>query len=289
MTSTTLLPVRSDTARAPSALWRPSTSYHPNIKTSDFITADEELRLIREWKTSNSQTAITKLYIAYQPLFATFIRRTERDRDARDRLLAPCAIALISALNTYDETFGTRLSTHLRSWLYAILSEMHFTERHLIALPTNHAKMTNAAVVMRQARATGEAPHAIAARMQLTDAERAALAILAGGMSSLDQKIGPASEATLGDVIASPEDLGATVEAADLSEFQRKILASALAALTDREREIIRLRIYEGRTLEFCADIFGITKERVRQIYEHSLLKIRRSLKQFSPRDLLPD
>ena len=37
------------------------------------------------------------------------------------------------------------------------------------------------------------------------------------------------------------------------------------------------------------ADIFGITKERVRQIYEHSLLKIRRSLKQFSPRDLLPD
>lgn len=282
-------PARSDAERSQSAFWRPSLSHRPRVKTSDFITADEEIQLIRAWKVAKCQKAITKLYIAYQPLFSTFVRRIEYNQDARDRLLAPCAIALISALNTYDEAFGTRLGTHLRPWLHAVLNETQFTERHIVALPTNHARITSAAKVMRQARATGESPHAIAARIKLTEAERAALAILTGGFASLDQTVGPDTTTTLGDLLPSPDDLAAKTEAADLAEFQRKILAGALAKLSEREQHIVRLRIYEGQTLEQCADVFGVTKERVRQIYENSLMKIRKSLRHLSPRDVLPD
>jgi RNA polymerase primary sigma factor len=95
--------------------------------------------------------------------------------------------------------------------------------------------------------------------------------------TSLDLPIGEDGDATLGDLIEAPDAANqhTAVEASALAES----LAEALADLTPREQQILRMRFGIGgatdHTLEEVGKVFGVTRERIRQIEAKALEKLR--------------
>ena len=95
--------------------------------------------------------------------------------------------------------------------------------------------------------------------------------------ASLDVPIGEDGDTTLGDLIAAPDtvDPHAAAEASALAGF----VTEALAELTPREQHILRMRFGIGgagdHTLEEVGKVFGVTRERIRQIEAKALEKLR--------------
>ena len=95
--------------------------------------------------------------------------------------------------------------------------------------------------------------------------------------ASLDVPIGEDGDTTLGDLIAAPDTLDphAAAEASALAGF----VTEALAELTPREQHILRMRFGIGgagdHTLEEVGKVFGVTRERIRQIEAKALEKLR--------------
>ena len=95
--------------------------------------------------------------------------------------------------------------------------------------------------------------------------------------TSLDLPIGEDGDATLGDLIAAPDvvDPHAAAESSDLKD----VVLEAISGLTPREERILRMRFGIGgmdeHTLEEVGQIFGVTRERIRQIEARALMKLR--------------
>jgi RNA polymerase primary sigma factor len=95
--------------------------------------------------------------------------------------------------------------------------------------------------------------------------------------TSLDLPIGEDGDATLGDLIAAPDSIDphAAAESADLKD----VVLEAISGLTPREERILRMRFGIGgmdeHTLEEVGQIFGVTRERIRQIEARALMKLR--------------
>ena len=95
--------------------------------------------------------------------------------------------------------------------------------------------------------------------------------------TSLDLPVGEDGDATLGDLIEAPDTVDPHA-AAEASALQ-KLVAEALAGLTPREQRILRMRFGIGgspdHTLEEIGQVFGVTRERIRQIEAKALKKLR--------------
>jgi len=95
--------------------------------------------------------------------------------------------------------------------------------------------------------------------------------------ASLDLPVGEDGDATLGDLIAAPDavDPHTAAEASAL----RDVVQEAISGLTPREERILRMRFGIGgsgeHTLEEVGEIFGVTRERIRQIEARALAKLR--------------
>ena len=99
--------------------------------------------------------------------------------------------------------------------------------------------------------------------------------------ASLDLPVGEDGDATLGDLIRAPDaiDPHAAAEASALSD----VISEALAELTPREQRILRMRFGIGgegdHTLEEVGKVFGVTRERIRQIEAKALRKLRNPMR----------
>jgi len=106
---------------------------------------------------------------------------------------------------------------------------------------------------------------------------------------SIDTPVGEDGDATLGDVVEDrmtkrPDDI---VHEGDI----RRLILDAMRYLTPREERVIRLRyginVAEQHTLEQCGEIFGVTRERVRQIEAKALIKLKHPQRAKALRTLL--
>jgi RNA polymerase primary sigma factor len=120
-------------------------------------------------------------------------------------------------------------------------------------------------------------PTDIAARVGVPVARVEQVLSMVQEPTSLDLPIGEDGDATLGDLIKAPDavDPHAAAEASALTGF----VAEALAELTEREQRILSMRFGIGgageHTLEEVGKVFGVTRERIRQIEAKALAKLR--------------
>ena len=102
---------------------------------------------------------------------------------------------------------------------------------------------------------------------------------VSGGAVSLETPIGD-DEATLGDFITDPKASSPFTEFVDIS--LKEEIDKVLSTLTPREEKIVRMRLGIGEktdfTLEEVGDVFGLTRERIRQIEAKALRKLRHPL-----------
>ena len=188
-------------------------------------------------------------------------------------------LGLIKAVEKFQYRRGFRFSTYATWWIRQSIRRAIMDTGRTVRLPAHVVEVLNRVNATRQtlALSLGRAPTveeiAVDCRIPLEKVKKAIGADVP--LTSLDAPI--ADDAVFADIV--PDRGALTPEAALLHLDAGHRATRALASLTEREREVLELRFglrnSHGRTLQEIADRFGVTRERVRQIEQRALERLR--------------
>jgi RNA polymerase primary sigma factor len=190
-------------------------------------------------------------------------------------------MGLMHAVEKFNHRRGVKVSTYAVWWIRQSIARAIADQGHTIRIPVHMTETASKVlrerrkVRQQQGREAGAAE--IAGRTGMPVARVEQVLSLAQEPTSLDLPIGENGDATLGDLIEAPDGVNpqAAAEASDLA----RSLTEALAELTPREQRILRMRFGIGdardHTLEEVGQVFGVTRERIRQIEAKALEKLR--------------
>lgn len=270
----------------------PPRSGLPRVPRAEFLDAANEARLARRWRDSGDIAARNRLVTSHQALAMAASRRAggkgrELDRD----ILQHANMGLLKAADRFDADMGYRFSTYAAWWIRAEIQDYKIQNWSLVRLPnsaSNRKLFHHLKRVETRLAATGEvAPEDMVGRIATELAVTADQVVLmqqrlSAPDGSLNRPVGDDGGTTqLQDLIRDPDvdvemDVGARL---DGRAFWIR-MAALLNRLSKREQEII-IETYVSdtpKTLHDLGERFGVSRERIRQIREAALTRMRASI-----------
>jgi RNA polymerase sigma-32 factor len=250
-----------------------------------YLSREEEDGLVRRM-VQGDQRARDRIVLAHMRLVMGTARRFKRYGLEHDDVVSAGTVGMLEAANRFDPDLGFRFATYARLWIKACMQAYIMDNMSMVRRPTSSAAkslfFSAGAFTFLIGTGTAEERHQavekLAEKLGLSRGYIETWLANAGGDRSLDHRYGDEPDGpSLGDFLADPsasaEDM---IEAAQEREEMRR----ALAVLKERERSIISMRWLSDTALpvpmsEVGAE-HGISKERVRQIEEAALIKMRR-------------
>jgi RNA polymerase primary sigma factor len=193
-------------------------------------------------------------------------------------------IGLMTAADKFDWRRGFKFSTYATWWIWQAITRAISVQARTVRLPVHVVEVINkfsrAKYELTKELGRKPTPEEIAKRMGISTRKVQELMLAAQETLSLDMPVGTDEESHLGDLIENPASLSPAAVAMDADKKEQA--CSVLKALSPRDSKIIELRFGlvdgEERTLEEIGKIFGLTRERIRQIEKKALTTLRESV-----------
>ncbi len=271
---------------------RANLSYIRNSMDEPMLEKEHELALARRWKNKRDEKALHELVRSYTRLVVSVASRFRNYGLPMGDLIQEGNVGLMQAADRFDPERDVRFSTYASWWIRASIQDYILRNWSIVRTGTTAAQKS-LFFNFRRLRAKIENR---TEREGLGDAGRAEIAKelgvdikdvtqmedrLSGTDHSLNAKVGEDGEEEwqnfLSDEGPNPEDI---VIGMKDGKTRSEWLKKALGDLSDRERTIIRERHlnYEAVTLEDLGKTLGISKERVRQLEQRAMDKLRVSM-----------
>ena len=270
----------------------PVRMYLKEIGHVPLLTAEEEVALAQRMEAGDEDArhrleeanlrlvvSIAKRYVGRGMLFLDLIQEGN--------------LGLLKAVEKFDYSKGYKFSTYATWWIRQAITRAIADQARTIRIPVHMVETINKLVrisrQLLQELGRDPRPEEIAKEMGISVARVHEIMKIAQEPVSLETPIGEEEDSHLGDFIED-EAAPAPAEAASFM-LLREQLEEVLETLTDREKNVLRLRfgLEDGRsrTLEEVGQSFGVTRERIRQIEAKALRKLRHPSRSKVLRDFL--
>ena len=258
----------------------PVRMYLKEIGQIKLLTADEEVELAKRI-TAGDQAAKNKLTEANLRLVVSIAKKySGRGLHILD-LIQEGNTGLIRAVDKFDWTKGNKFSTYATWWIRQAITRAIADQARTIRVPVHMVEVINKATRCNRklVQELGREPtvEEIAKELNLPVEKIIEANRTAADTLSLDTPVGDEEDTSIGSFIMddhTPGPADATSNAM-LAEALKEILDT----LTQREADVLKMRfgMYDGRThtLEEVGQIFGVTRERIRQIENKAIRKLR--------------
>ncbi|MEZ5670208.1 MAG: RNA polymerase factor sigma-32 [Alphaproteobacteria bacterium] len=284
------------------ATQRANLTFIRRAMSAPILSRDNEQDLARRWRDRGDERALHDLINAYERLVVSIATKFRNYGLPLGDLIQEGNIGLLQAANRFDPDREVRFSTYAAWWIRAAVQDFVLRNWSIVRTGTTAAQKSLFFNLRRlRARIEGDngatmtdaGRHRVATELRVPVGEVEAMEMrISGHDQSLNAPVGQEGETEMQHLLAdnrpSPEDVVIGLRDA---ESRSRWLNAALTQLSERERRIIRERrlTERGVTLEHLGNALGVSKERVRQLENRALCKLRNALEQHAadPRDLL--
>ncbi|AEM71075.1 MULTISPECIES: sigma-70 family RNA polymerase sigma factor [Flavobacteriaceae] len=254
--------------------------YLQEIGKVDLITADEEVELAQRIKAGD-QIALEKLTKANLRFVVSVAKQYQNQGLTLPDLINEGNLGLIKAAQRFDETRGFKFISYAVWWIRQSILQALAEQSRIVRLPLNKIgsinKINKTFAFLEQAHERPPSAEEIAKELDMTVEDVKQSLKNSGRHVSMDAPLIDGEDSNLYDVLRSGESPNPDKEL--LHDSLRTEIERALETLTPREADVIRLYFglagQHSMTLEEIGETFDLTRERVRQIKEKAIRRLK--------------
>jgi RNA polymerase primary sigma factor len=255
--------------------------YLQEIGKVDLITPEEEVNLAIRIKQGD-QKALEKLTKANLRFVVSVAKQYQNQGLSLSDLINEGNLGLIKAAQRFDETRGFKFISYAVWWIRQSILQALAEQSRIVRLPLNKVGLSNkiskAYSQLEQEFEREPSPDELATILEINTEEVEATLGVAARHVSMDAPFIDGEDNSLLDVLANPNAVSADEELEHHDSLRREIERS-LSTLTDRQKDVIILyfgiAVEHPMSLEDIGEKFGLTRERVRQIKDKAITKLR--------------
>jgi RNA polymerase primary sigma factor len=255
--------------------------YLQEIGREDLITVEEEVELAQRIRKGD-RAALEKLTKANLRFVVSVAKQYQNQGLTLPDLINEGNLGLIKAAEKFDETRGFKFISYAVWWIRQSILQALAEQSRIVRLPLNQVgslnKINKELSRFEQENERAASPDEIAEKLDLPEDKVKDTMRVSGRHVSVDAPFSDSEDGSLLDVLEN-DDLPKTDNVLINESLVREINRS-LATLTERERDIVKYFFGIGvseMTLEEIGENFGLTRERVRQIKEKAIRRLRHS------------
>ena len=255
--------------------------YLQEIGKEDLITVEEEVELAKRIRKGD-QKALEKLTRANLRFVVSVAKQYQNQGLSLPDLINEGNLGLIKAAEKFDETRGFKFISYAVWWIRQSILQALAEQSRIVRLPLNQVgslnKINKAFSRFEQENERRPSPEELADSLDLPAEKVADTLRVSGRHISVDAPFVEGEDNSLLDVLVN--DDSPIADRTLINESLSTEVERALSTLTERERDIIKLFFginTQEMTLEEIGEKFGLTRERVRQIKEKAIRRLRHS------------
>jgi RNA polymerase primary sigma factor len=269
------VPVKSDSLK----------QYINEISNYSLITVEEEMKLAKQIHGNNEveqKKALETLILSNLRLVVKIAHDFRGCGLPIADLISEGNIGLMRASKTFDPTLGSKFSTYAAWWIKQTMRRAIANQTRTIRVPVQTGnkmcRIRQTKILLKTELGREPSDLEIAEYLDFSERTVSTLRRAESSIFSLQDQITVGEEGSFEDLIADPHAI--QPDTGISNDDSMELLQESLELLDPREREIIAMRFFENKTLDEVSHMIGRTRERVRQIQNQALLKLRSLMKE---------